>query len=115
MSLQFRAFVFRKKKWISIPSHHHTTDGAVCDRTCACDKGAVERGLRVKKTEMDQLKHNIGFVCFVIASPPRWMASAAVRANSCSPKMIGKNKLWEGGKCGMNHMLPMRYFAISQL
>lgn len=114
MSLQFRAFVFRKKKWISIPSHHHTPDGAVHERACARGEGATERGLRVE-TEMDQLKHNIGLVCFVIASPPRWMAGAAVQANSCSPKMIGKNKLWEGGKCGMNHMLPMRYFAISQL
>lgn len=37
-------------------------------------------------------KRHIGWV-FVIASPPRWMAAAAVRTNSCRPEKVGKNKL----------------------
>lgn len=46
---------------------------------------------------MDQLKHNIGLI-FLIASRLQWMADAAVCANSCLPKKIGQNRLWEGGK-----------------
>ena len=85
MSLQFGAFVFRgkekEKKWISIPSHHHSPDGAghervcvclcvcvcVCVRAwektgaCVCGGEAWERGLHVE-IEMDQLKHNIGLI-----------------------------------------------------
>lgn len=46
--------------------------------------------------ETDQRKtHYAGWV-FVIASSPRWMAAAAVHADSCWPERMGKNKLTEG-------------------
>lgn len=45
--------------------------------------------------ETDQRKKHAGWV-FVIASSPRWMAAAAVRADSCRPERMGKNKLQEG-------------------
>ncbi len=100
-----------KKK--SESRHHLALDDDVCERVCVCvcvcvwvraswrvcveERGeAWERGLHVE-IEKDQLKHNIGLI-FLIAFRLRRAADAAVCANSCLPKKIGQNKLWEGGK-----------------
>ena len=138
MSLQFGAFVFRgkekEKKWISIPSHHHSPDGAghervcvclcVCVCVCACLRenwcvcvwgGGMREGITCRnRNGSTETQH---WLDFLIASRLRRMADAAVCANSCSPKKNGPNKLWQAGKeqCRMNHARPMRYFAISQV
>lgn len=132
MSLQFGAFVFRegekKKKWISIPSHHHSPDGPghehVCVSVCAWEKtgacacvwgGGMREGITCRnRNGSTETQH---WLDFLIASRLRRMADAAVCANSCSPKKNGPNKLWQAAKeqCRMNHVRPMRYFAISQV
>lgn len=61
---------------------------------CVCGGG----GLRVE-IEMDQLKTTLAWFS-ELPRPPRWMAAAAARANSCPLKEIGKNKLPDGGGLG---------------
>lgn len=95
-----------KKKWISILSRHHTLahehvcepiNWCLCECMCAQKK---EKGMREgitcpNRNGLTKIQH---WLEFLIASQPRWMSDAAVCVNSCLPKKIGKNKLWEGWK-----------------
>lgn len=120
MSLQFRAFVLIRKMDLRVAVTTHAWPGrsiVEMDSVRASKRRTLPwgvRGLRVE-IEMDQLKHHIGSG-FVITSPPRWMVAAAVRANSCPPEKIRKNKLHEGGgQGGVNHTRLVRGCAISGL
>lgn len=70
----------------------------VRERNAAADRGEGCMCVCVPRRNRNgsaKKKHYAGWV-FVIASSPRWMAAAAVRADSCRPERMGKNKLQEG-------------------
>lgn len=78
---------------------------------CVCVWGGIIRRNRKGSAK----KRHIGWV-FVIASPARWMAAAAVHANSCRPEKVGKNKLRRGGgQGGANHTRAVSGCAIPRL
>lgn len=96
MSLQFRAFVFRKKKKESESPYHPTIPllfMSMCVSLraselvfmCMCARvkegGGMRGGITCRnRSGSTKTQH---WLDFLIASQPRWMADAAVCANSC--------------------------------
>lgn len=120
LSLQFKAFVLRRKMDFLVTMVHHTclTWPAQEQRWFLCMRVREERplwcgvvwqsvvvvvvavgGWITCQNRNGSAQNHFGSV-FVITSPPRWMAATAARANSCLLRKIGKYKLWDraGGR-----------------
>lgn len=57
------------------------------------ERGHRLAGIICRNRKGSAKKRHIGWVFVIASPPPRWMAAAAVRTNSCRPEKVGKNKL----------------------